>query len=554
MDAGSLSTRSPEKRSVVITSVQLYVMSELTETERRICRFPGCQRPAAASQAGAGRPPEYCDDGGHNRTAAWHARRRLRAERSGRAAETEQRPVDAARQRASELHGQVAGMVEHLGQQLQGLLDELRTVADPEAAEQQIEAVTSQAAEQVATAAARASRAEQAQRRAEAQRAEADAAAEEAAAQSEQLRTGLEEARQWQADAVAERDRVIRELAEAHAAFDAERQEAAASLTRLQEKLTVLEARLIDARGDRDAAIGRAEAAMVAQSEAEEGSRNALERADAEASRVRLAEDTLEVARRDLARADREVAEFRDQVSDLGAKLATMTVRYEAAVRDAEREKAHGDQRVADLRARHEEEHVRLREVLAEMRSELNAAREEARVQRSRADRAEARLDNATVTAEAGSQSQPGRNGVEMKSPRQKQRRPVTEIYAVGLARKRPFSPVPCRRATNPVRDFRRQRARMGSEAGREQEADRESGTVGKGAAAVPPAHQGDYGLRQGDQREGGESDQQTALGGVAEAEPTERGQADVAEAHFCEAPAQEQRQSRCRSSDAADH
>ena len=46
-------------------------------------------------------------------------------------------------------------MVEHLGQQLRGLLEELRTVADPEAAELQIEAVTSQAAEQVATAAAR---------------------------------------------------------------------------------------------------------------------------------------------------------------------------------------------------------------------------------------------------------------------------------------------------------------------------------------------------------------------------------------------------------------
>jgi len=70
------------------------------------------------------------------------------------------------RQRASELHGQVAGMIEHLGQQIQGLLEELRTVADPEAAELQIEAVTSHAAEQVATATARVSRAEQAQWRA----------------------------------------------------------------------------------------------------------------------------------------------------------------------------------------------------------------------------------------------------------------------------------------------------------------------------------------------------------------------------------------------------
>jgi colicin import membrane protein len=122
VEAGPPSTGPSPKRSVVITSVQLYVMSASTDTERRTCRFPGCRRPAAASQAGAGRPPEYCDESAHNRTAAWHARRRLRTEQSGHAAGVEQRPVDAARQRASELHGQVAGMVEHLGQQLQALL------------------------------------------------------------------------------------------------------------------------------------------------------------------------------------------------------------------------------------------------------------------------------------------------------------------------------------------------------------------------------------------------------------------------------------------------
>ena len=159
VDADSLSTGLPENRSVVITSVQLYVMRDATETERRICRFPACRRTAADSQSGTGRPPEYCDDSAHNRTAAWHARRRLRTEQSGHAAGMEQRPIDAARQRASELHGQVAGMIEHLNQQLKVLLEELRTVADPEAAELQIDAVTSEAAEQVATAAAHASRA-----------------------------------------------------------------------------------------------------------------------------------------------------------------------------------------------------------------------------------------------------------------------------------------------------------------------------------------------------------------------------------------------------------
>ncbi|UOY03238.1 hypothetical protein [Blastococcus sp. PRF04-17] len=380
-----------------------------SDTERRICRFPGCRRPAAASQSGAGRPPEYCDDSAHNRTAAWHARRRLRAEQSGHAAGIEQRPIDVARQRASELHGQVAGMIEHLGQQLQGLLEELRTVADPEAAELQINAVTSEAAEQVATAAARASRAEQAQQRAEAERAEADAAAEEASALSEQLRIRFEEARQQLTEAETERDRLSAALADALAAVDTERKQSAAKSADLAEKLTVVEARLVEAHGDRDAAIRRAEAAMVAQSEAEERSRNAVERADAGAARAARAEDAVESVRRGLAQADRQAADLRDEVSDLREKLAAMTAQRDAAVHDAEREKAHGHQRVDDLRTRHEEENLRLREELAELRGELNTVREEARVQRSRADRAEARVDNAVTIKARRPQSHAGR-------------------------------------------------------------------------------------------------------------------------------------------------
>ena len=383
-------------------------MSDSTQTERRICRFPGCQRPAAA-QAGAGRPPEYCDDSAHSRTTAWHARRRLRTEQSGDEAGVERRPIDAARQRASQIHGQVAGMIEHLDQQLKALLEELRTVADPEAAELQIEAVTSQAAEQVATAAARASRAEQAQRCAEAERAEADAAAEEAAALSEQLRTGLEEARQRLAEAKVERDRVIAELADVHAAIDAEREQSAAKSIELAEKLTVAEARLIEAHGDRDAAIRRAEAAMVAQTEADERSRNAVERADAESTRAVRAEDAAESVRRDLAQADWRWADLRDQISDMRGKLATMAAQRDAALHDAERERAHGHQRVDDLRGRHQEENHRLREGFDELRGELNAARDEARVQRSRADRAEARLDNSVATKARRPQSHAGR-------------------------------------------------------------------------------------------------------------------------------------------------
>ncbi|TQN43755.1 hypothetical protein FHU33_3219 [Blastococcus colisei] len=305
-------------------------------------------------------------------------------EQSGHAAEIDQRPIDAARQRASELHGQIAGMIEHLTQQLKVLLEELRTVADPEAAQLQIEAVTSEAAEQVATAVARASRAEQAQQYAEAERAEADAAAEDASALSEQLRTGLEEARQRLTQAETERDR-------------------------LNAELIIVEARLVEAHGDRDAAVRRAETAIIAQSEAEARSRNAVERADAESARAARAEDAVESVRRGLAQADQQVAELRDEVSDLRGKLAAMTAQRDAAVHDAEREKTHGYQRVDDLRARHEEENRRVREELAESRGELNTARDETLVQRSRADRAEARLDNALTTKARRPQSPAGR-------------------------------------------------------------------------------------------------------------------------------------------------
>ena len=112
--------------------------------EKRTCRFPGCQRPPEAPEASTGRPPEYCDDPTHNRASAWRARQQVN-DAATRAAEA--RPVDLARQRASEITGQVTGMIELLGQQLTVLVEELRTVRDPEAAEAQIESVTSEATE-----------------------------------------------------------------------------------------------------------------------------------------------------------------------------------------------------------------------------------------------------------------------------------------------------------------------------------------------------------------------------------------------------------------------
>ena len=150
-------------------------MSE-TATQR-MCRYPGCDRPAEPGEPGAGRPPEYCDNPDHTRAAAWRARQRATA---GASAAEEARPMDAARQRAGLITAQVTGMAEHLVSQMHELLVELRTLADPGAAEAQLEAAASEAAEQVAAANSRAIRSEQALRAAVADKEEADAAALEA--------------------------------------------------------------------------------------------------------------------------------------------------------------------------------------------------------------------------------------------------------------------------------------------------------------------------------------------------------------------------------------
>ena len=276
-------------------------MSEQTQTEQHWCRYPGCERRAEPAESGAGRPPGYCADPTHTRAAAWRARRRHAAESTqqpaGQAAD-EDRPVDAARERASALRAQVAGMIDVLNSQLTSLVEELRTTGDPDAAAAQIESVTAQSAEQVAAANARASRAEQAQLQAEAQAADADAAAVEATTAAETAQASLLEA---QAEAEAN-DRARHEM-------------------------------------------------TLARDEARE--------------------------QQDRLHAERDA---------LQAHLDTMTAQRDAARADVDREKAHADQRVEDVRATHAQQ-------ITDLRAELEQARHEARAERTRADRAEARLE-----------------------------------------------------------------------------------------------------------------------------------------------------------------
>ena len=83
-------------------------------------------------------------------------------------------------------------------------------------------------------------------------------------------------------------------------------------------------------------------------------------------------------------RTERE--ESRSEGSDLRARLATMSAERDAARRDVDREKAHGEQRVSDLRDRHQQQLRQLRDELAQVRAAAGGPR-------SRAARAQAQSD-----------------------------------------------------------------------------------------------------------------------------------------------------------------
>lgn len=98
-----------------------------------------------------------------------------RAVTAGRAAlEDLGRPVTMAQARAETIAGQVGSQVAALTLSLNQVVDELRTLGDPDAAAVQIDTVTTEADQRVAEAVARAARAEQNRRIAKQQRVEAD--------------------------------------------------------------------------------------------------------------------------------------------------------------------------------------------------------------------------------------------------------------------------------------------------------------------------------------------------------------------------------------------
>ena len=294
-----------------------------------LCHFPGCARPADAGSPGVGRPGQYCDDPAHDRGSAWRARKAA-IQLSGASEVADLRPVDAARERASAIRGQVAGMIDLLQQQLAQLVAELHTMADPDVADAHIQSVKADAAASVAVETARATRAEESLRDAQILQAEAEAAAEEATAAA----NGAEVA-----------------LAEAHL------------------RVAGAEAALTDAMRLLDAAT--ADAAELRENVAASGEALTVLRVERDSVRADLAEVT---TRRDM---------LERELSASQSATAALTVERDSAVVEMVREKEYAAERIMDLRSTFEGE-------LERLRGDLGRAQREAREQRTRADIAEA--------------------------------------------------------------------------------------------------------------------------------------------------------------------
>ena len=169
----------------------------------------------------------------------------------------ESRPVDTARQRASDIRAQVSGMIEHLEGQLRVLVEELATVGDLDAAEAQAESVASDAAEKVASAVARATRAEQAQRLAETDRVDVDLITAETIEPTQLLESELVEAQTAAGAAVTARLQLVEELPNVTAASDADRETNRSAVAQFETELSTVRGSLTEVQRDQEATATR---------------------------------------------------------------------------------------------------------------------------------------------------------------------------------------------------------------------------------------------------------------------------------------------------------
>ncbi|HUY49181.1 MAG TPA: hypothetical protein VMV92_26255 [Streptosporangiaceae bacterium] len=286
---------------------------------RPVCKYPGCGQPAAPA-SGPGRPPEYCEGRGHTRVSGWRERRRLAAEKAGTTISPADNgnPVTMAKVTGAELLRSLRAEADRVAALGAELRDRIDTLADPTAAEAEVEAVRAAAEQRATTAEARAAAAERRATEADQFRSEADAAADQ---MSEELAAALaraQAAEQRAATAEKERDTAVTK-ARANA-----------------------DARIATAEADRDTAIGQAQADAEARIRAAEADRDKA-RQDAA-----TAQDAARQAQQETARAQEAAQAAQAETQRVRADAERMLDHSRA---DAARER---DELRADLRARAE--------------------------------------------------------------------------------------------------------------------------------------------------------------------------------------------------------
>jgi colicin import membrane protein len=177
---------------------------------RPTCKYPGCGQPAAPAGHPC-RPPEYCAGRGHTRVSAWRERRRLTAEKNDTVLSPadDASPVTMAKMTGTELLRSLRAEADRVAALGTALRDRIDTLADPTAAEAEVEAVRAAAKQRAVTAEAKAADAGRRAAEADRFRAEADAAAEQMSEELAVAQDRAQDAEQRAREAEADRDSAV---------------------------------------------------------------------------------------------------------------------------------------------------------------------------------------------------------------------------------------------------------------------------------------------------------------------------------------------------------
>ncbi|MFI5990225.1 hypothetical protein ACIBAC_00025 [Streptomyces sp. NPDC051362] len=386
--------------------------------ENVTCKFPtGCGNPREpkADPSAPGPASEYCARPDHNPGTAWRAKRALqnKAKRgAGGAAAVEEpetdKPVTDAAAEAVNVRELVITTVDELRHALERYVGLLQTASDPEAAEAQVLAVESEANTRIASAEARADQERSAKVAAQSAKVAAEEETVAANQAAEQMEAELEEAR---ARFQAEVERINGE-----AKARAEAAEAAAEGARAEAKRLVAEAKALTethVNAAREAATNEINA-MRRRTEAEVKeahhlaglAKNEADRRDAEMTRTleqgqAAAAAQVEEANGRAAAAETRATEAeengRQAIRNADAmveatKTAAETVRAGLA---AELDRTNTWLKEQNVRAKEQDARVdSLHRELNEAKELLRAAAERERALETRAQEAEAALEN----------------------------------------------------------------------------------------------------------------------------------------------------------------